>query len=62
LGTALAAYHHCLLEAAQDSAVLAAMGSALKEQLRQFLWRNPMTRFYLRGWIGVHKERLPPRP
>jgi hypothetical protein len=33
LGTALAAYHHCLLEAAQDSAVLAAMGSALKEQL-----------------------------
>jgi len=45
LSTALAADHHCLLEAAQDSAVLAAMGSALQEQLRQFLWRNPMARF-----------------
>src|SRR5262249_30362247 len=36
------------------------MRLALKKQLRQFLWRNPITRFYLRGWIGVHKEGIPP--
>src|SRR5215831_9731460 len=38
------------------------MGSALKEQLRQFLWRNPIARFYLRGWIDVHQEGIPPGP
>src|SRR5215831_9210977 len=36
------------------------MGSALQKQLRQFLWRNPIAHFYLRGWIGVHKEGIPP--
>jgi hypothetical protein len=38
------------------------MGSAFKEQLRQFLWLNPMAHFHLRGWIGVHKEGIPPGP
>jgi hypothetical protein len=42
--------------------MLAAMGAALKEQLRQFLWLNPMACFYLRGRIGVHKEGIPPSP
>src|SRR5262245_35753288 len=62
-GRALTHLHASLvLPSTQASTVLAAMGSAFKEQLRQFLWLNPTACFQLRGWIGVHKEGIPPGP